>query len=65
MSRRTCPRGPLGTWFAGVFLGGALGMALADPKNMDHPAPAFLLQVVGGLVGGWRGLRRVGGSARG
>jgi hypothetical protein len=51
---------PFGAWLAGVFLGGAIGMLLADPKDMDHPVSVFLLQSVGGLVGGWWGLWRVG-----
>lgn len=52
---------PFALWFAGVFLGGAVGLLLVfDTKDMDHPAPAFLLQTVGGLVGGWLGLWRVG-----
>ena len=57
---------PLALWFAGSFLGGAVGMLLvSDPKNMDHPVPAALLQVVGGSVGGLWGLRRVGARAGG
>ena len=57
---------PIALWFAGSFLGGAVGMLLvSDPKNMDHPVPAFLLQTVGGVVGGWWGLRRVGARAGG
>jgi hypothetical protein len=51
---------PFGAWLAGVFLGGAVGMLLADTKDMDHPAAAFLLQAVGGAVGGWWGLWRIG-----